>query len=105
MTHPKNFYIEHTNLENVFMPFLHVDKQKAVANDKSSFREGKETMFYRFGTNSRQLTKDTFDMLKYTIPKNSPKLKEQFSNHDFTETEKMLQDKNISGGMIKRSGD
>ena len=105
LTHPKSIYREESTLENVIMPYLHIDKQKAVANDKSSFREGKETMFYRFGTNSRQLTKDTFDMLKYTIPKNSPKLKENFGHHDLTSTEKMLAEKNISGGMMKRIGD
>ena len=87
-THPKSLYREETTLVNHVVPYLHVDKQKAVADDAKSFREGKESMFYRFGTNTAQLTKDTFDMLKYTIPKDSVKFKENFM-----------------GGSIKRSGD
>ena len=62
-----------STLEKNLTPFLHVDLQKAVTQDSKSFRRGKENMFYRFGTNTKQLIKDTYDMLDYTKPKTKEK--------------------------------
>jgi hypothetical protein len=68
ISHPSFHYKEMSTLEKNLTPFLHVDFQKAVTQDSKSFRRGKENMFYRFGTNTKQLIKDTYDMLDYTKP-------------------------------------
>ena len=60
MTHPKKYYRELSTINKHIIPYMHVDKQKAISNlPNIGFYEGQNNIFLERPVNTREISRNS----------------------------------------------